>query len=100
MLRVVAGKGDNPRETLIPPTLTESIRTVGDVRNADIDEPIIDKSTPTLRRWATNHADLLAEETDDERWSFLSSTTSGGLRRARSRTPRTGRASLGRVVGS
>ena len=72
MLRVVAGKRDKPRETPISPILAESIRTVGDVRDADVDEPIIDRSTRTLRRWVTNTADLLAEETGDERWSFLS----------------------------
>lgn len=72
MLRVVDGKGDKPRETPIPPTLAESIRTVGDVRDADVNEPIIDRSTRTLRRWVTNTADQLVEETGDERWFFLS----------------------------
>jgi integrase len=72
MLRVVAGKGDKPRETPIPPTLAESIRTVGDVRDAGVDEPIVDRSTRTLRRWVTNAGDELSEETGDDRWEFLS----------------------------
>lgn len=72
MLRVIAGKGDKPRETPIPATLAESIRTVGDVRDADVDEPIIDRSTRTLRRWVSAAAGLMAEETGDERWTFLS----------------------------
>lgn len=40
MLRVVVGKGDKPCETPIPPTLAESIRTVGDVRDAGVDEQV------------------------------------------------------------
>ena len=71
MLRVVAGKGDKPRETPIPPTLAESIRTVGAVRDADPTAPIVDRSTRTLRRWVTDAADL-AESTGEDRWRFLS----------------------------
>jgi integrase len=72
MLRVVAGKGDKPRETPIPPTLAESIRTVGDFRDAGVDDPIIDRSTRTLRRWVTNAGDGLADETGEDRWRYLS----------------------------
>lgn len=72
MIRVVAGKGDKPRETPIPPTLAESIRTVGDVRDAGVDEAIVDRSTRTLRRWVTDAAAELAETTGEDRWRFLS----------------------------
>jgi integrase len=72
MLRVVAGKGDKPRETPTPPTRAESIRTVGDVRDAGVDEPIVDRSTRTLRRWVTDAGAELAEETGEDRWRFLS----------------------------
>lgn len=72
MLRVVAGKGDKPRETPIPDTLAATIRAVGDVRDPGVGEPIIDRSTRTLRRWVTNAGDVLVDETDDDRWEFLS----------------------------
>jgi integrase len=72
MIRVVDGKGHKPRETPIPDTLAATIRAVGDVRDVDRDEPIIDRSTRTLRRWVTHAADVLEDETEDDRWSFLS----------------------------
>ncbi|QGX94995.1 site-specific integrase [Haloplanus rallus] len=72
MLRIVAGKGDKPRETPIPPTLAATIRAIGEHRDADPDVPIIDRSTRTLRRWVTTTANVLVDETGDDRWSYLS----------------------------
>lgn len=68
MLVVPEGKGDKYRETPIPPTLAETIRTVGDY----VPGAVVDKSTRTLRRWVTNAGDYLADETGDDRWSYLS----------------------------
>lgn len=73
MLRVVAGKGDKPRETPIPATLAESVRTVGDLRDAGVDEQVVDRSTRTLRRWVTEAAAELQARRDGGRWRFLSS---------------------------
>jgi integrase len=72
VLRVPEGKGDKYRETPIPATLAESLRTVGDLRDAPLEEPVVDRSTRSLRRWVTNAGDVLADETDDDRWEFLS----------------------------
>ena len=73
MLRVWHGKGDKFRETPMPSDLATTIRTVGDVRDAPVDEPIIDTDhTRTLRRWIESARDELLEETGDEGWRFLS----------------------------
>lgn len=49
MLRVWEGKS-KPRETPVPENLATTIRTVADVRDVPDDEPLIERSTRTLRR--------------------------------------------------
>jgi integrase len=72
MLRVwSSAKTDKYRETPIPPNLATTIRTVGDVRDAPTDAPVVDASTRTLRRWMqTATADLL-EASDEPGWEFV-----------------------------
>jgi len=72
MLRVWrSAKTDKYRETPIPPNLATTIRTVGDVRDAPTDAPVVDVSTRTLRRWTNSAADELREATDDPGWEYL-----------------------------
>jgi integrase len=73
MLRVWHGKGDKFRETPMPSDLATTIRTVGDVRDAPADEPIVETDhTRTLRRWIESAREQLLDETGDEGWRFLS----------------------------
>jgi integrase len=73
MLRVWHGKGDKFRETPMPSDLATTIRTVGDVRDASADKPIVQTDhTRTLRRWIESAREQLFEETADEGWRFLS----------------------------
>jgi integrase len=55
----------------VPPSLATTIRTVADVRDAPADAPLVDKSKRTIRRWVTNTASKLQEETDDVGWQYL-----------------------------
>lgn len=73
MLRVWEGKGDKYRETPMPANLATTIKTIGDVRGAPIDEPILSvESTRSLRRWIESIREQLAEETGDPGWTYLS----------------------------
>jgi integrase len=73
MLRVPDGKGEKYRETPMPANLATTIQTIGDVRNASSDEPVLSiQSTRSLRRWVKNAREQLAEETDDKGWTYLS----------------------------
>ncbi len=72
MLRVWEGKGDQYRETPVPPNLAARIQTVADVRKESSSEPILDCSTRTLRRWVSKAGERLAEAEDDPGWSYLS----------------------------
>jgi len=72
MLTVPKGKGEKYRETPIPEALAASIRSIGQFRDAPEGNAIIEKSTRTLRRWVQQYRDLLADETGEERWRFLS----------------------------
>jgi len=72
MLRVWrSAKTDKYRETPIPPNLATTIRTVGDVREAPTDAPVVDVSTRTLRRWTAKATDELHEETGEPGWEYV-----------------------------
>ncbi|WP_254279209.1 tyrosine-type recombinase/integrase [Haloarcula marina] len=72
MLRVwSSAKTDKYRETPIPPNLATTIRTVGDVREKPTDDPVVDASTRTLRRWTAGATSDLLEQTGDEGWQFV-----------------------------
>lgn len=72
MLRVWEGKGDQYRETPVPQDLAARIQTVDDVRDASSDEPLLDCSSRTLRRWVSKTAERLAVSEEDEGWGYLS----------------------------
>ena len=72
MLTVPEGKGDKYRETPIPEALAASIRSIGQFRDAPEDTPVVGKATRTLRRWIQEYRENMAEETDDDRWLYLS----------------------------
>ncbi|NLV08720.1 tyrosine-type recombinase/integrase [Halomicrobium mukohataei] len=72
MLRVwSSAKTDKYRETPIPPNVATTIRTVGDVRGAPSDEPVVGVSTRTLRRWIADATSDLLDETDDPGWQYV-----------------------------
>lgn len=75
MLRVPEGKGDKPRETVMPESLRVLVRALGD---GDPDEPVVGAAGRTLRYWIQDGRETLAE-TEDERWRFV---TSHDLRRS------------------
>jgi integrase len=73
MLRVPDGKGEKYRETPMPANLATTIQTIGDVRDAPPDNPVLSiQSTRSLRRWVKNAREQLAGETGDEGWRYLS----------------------------
>lgn len=73
MLRVWEGKGDKFRETPIPSDLAIRIQTIGDTREAALDEPVLSiSSTRSLRRWLQNAREELADREDERGWHYLS----------------------------
>lgn len=72
MLRVwQSAKTGEYRETPIPPNLSTTIRTVGDVREEPTDAPLVDTTTRTLRRWMDRATSDLLEDTGDDGWQFV-----------------------------
>lgn len=72
MLRVwESAKTDAFRETPIPPNLATTIRTLGDVREKTTDQPAINVTKRTLRRWMESAREQLHDETGDRGWTFL-----------------------------
>lgn len=73
MLKVPDGKGERYRETPLPSTLKRQIETVDEMRDEGSDEPIVSvTTTQSLRNWIRETRSTLAEETDDDRWQFVS----------------------------
>ena len=73
MLTVRHGKGDKYRETPIPNQLVTQINTIDDYRDESSDQPIISvDGTNSLRYWIKTTREQLAEQTDDDRWNFVS----------------------------
>ncbi|ACV47822.1 MULTISPECIES: tyrosine-type recombinase/integrase [Halomicrobium] len=72
MLRVwESAKTGHYRETPIPSDLATTIRTVGDIREEPTDEPVIQSSKRSLRRWISRARDQLAEETSEPGWKHV-----------------------------
>jgi len=68
MIRIKSAKSHELRQTPLPEELATRIRTIADVRAESEDDPLIDVSTRTLRRWIDSAGDQLADETGDEMW--------------------------------
>lgn len=74
MLRVPEGKGDKYRETVCPRALYDVVEALGAGAR---DEPVVDRSTRTLRDWMQGAREDLVDE--DPRWRFV---TTHDLRRS------------------
>lgn len=70
-LRVFDGKGDKYRQTPVPQDLATTLRTIDDYRDEPSDEPVVPKSTRSLRRWMQDAREQLLEETDEPGWQYL-----------------------------
>lgn len=68
-LRIPEGKGGKERQTPIPNDLAGMIRAVSG--NLEPDEPVVDVTTRTLRRWVTRVGQELAATENDDRWLYL-----------------------------
>jgi integrase len=71
MLRVDSAKSDGKRQTPIPYQVATRIEAINDVRPEPNDEPLIDRTTRTLRRWISATGEELEAETDEEMWGYL-----------------------------
>lgn len=75
MLRVreEGAKGDQYRETPIPPLLARDISAVADLRD-DLDDgdELVDVTTRTLRNWVDDLGGRLATDQEDDGWRDLS----------------------------
>lgn len=71
MLRVDSAKSDDKRQTPLPADLATRIETIDDVRSEDSEEPVINRSTRSLRRWVASTGEHLAETTDEEMWQHV-----------------------------
>lgn len=76
MLVVDSAKSDGHRQTPVPGELAARIETVGEVRtDLGPEEPIIDASTRTLRRWISGTCEEIAYREDtqySEMWQNVS----------------------------
>jgi len=70
-LRVWAGKGDKHREVPVPGDLKTTIDVYARERTAADDDPLVNRSTRTLRRWVSHAADELRAETGDVGWQYV-----------------------------
>jgi len=70
-LRVEHGKGDKYRETPLPNEFATTIQTLADLRDEPDDAPLVDVSTRTVERWVDAAAEQLADEHDDNGWTYL-----------------------------
>jgi len=70
-LRVWEGKGDKYREVPLPQDLAATLNAVGDVRDAPLDQPVVDVTKRTVENWVKRAAADLQEETNDVGWKYL-----------------------------
>jgi integrase len=72
MVRVwESAKTNKYRETPIPPDFATTIRTIDGVRDEGSDEPLVDVTKRTLRRWMEGATELLQEDTGEPGWQFV-----------------------------
>lgn len=65
-LTVPEGKGEKYRETPIPDGLADLVEALG---HGAADDPVVDRSTRSLRTWMQNAREELLEH--DDRWQFV-----------------------------
>lgn len=51
--------------------LAATVRAYADVRSDDVDAPLVEKSTRTVRRWAARAGESRLTATGDVGWSYL-----------------------------
>lgn len=61
------------RDAYVPKEVKRNLDRYQSERGIDPDEPYVDKSVDTARRWIRNITNEIAEETDEERWEHVSS---------------------------
>ena len=61
------------RDAWMPDPVADDIHKFSRERGLDASEVWVDASTPTVRRWVKEASEVVAEETDDERWLEVSS---------------------------
>jgi hypothetical protein len=68
-------KGGQPkiRDAWMPEEVADDVHKFSRERGLDATEPWVDASTPTVRRWVKEAAEIVAEETNDDRWLEVSS---------------------------
>jgi len=72
MLRVwESAKTDHYRETPIPESFAENIRTIDGFREAPSDAALVDVSKRTLRRWMSSATEQLRDETGEPAWQYV-----------------------------
>lgn len=67
-IREEVSKTDAYRETPIPREVAEKIWYSEEMGDVGSDEPVIDRSTRTLRRWISGYGETLADETGEDLW--------------------------------
>lgn len=71
-LHLEGAKGDKTRDTPVPDPLAGPLMTFIQARELEAADPVIGRSTRTLRYWVDEAADELRVATGDERWRHLS----------------------------
>lgn len=61
------------RDAWMPEDVADDVHKYSRERGLNAVENWVDVSTPSVRRWVTEAAHAVAEETDDERWTNVSS---------------------------
>lgn len=61
------------RDAWMPDAVADDVHKYSRERGLDRDESWVPRSTPTVRRWVDEAAAVVAEETRNERWEFVSS---------------------------
>ena len=72
MLQVPEGKGDKYRETPLPKPLKRDINLMDEMADNDGETVISVSTTQSLRNWIKDARETLMEQTDDDRWRFVS----------------------------
>jgi len=72
VVRVQRGKGDKYRETPLTDSLAATINAYADVRDGGPDDPLVPRTTRTVRDWVTTIGERRLDDTGDDGWSHLS----------------------------
>ena len=65
--------GKKTRDAWLPNDVEDDIRKYSRERGKSDNEAWVSASNPSIRRWVSEAGDALADETENERWSYVSS---------------------------